>query len=64
MDKLKVYAIETNNGVYISRDPDNPRYGQSKFATLLFDGNIPQDTFASGWSKIEQPPKKSITYSE
>ncbi len=58
MEKLKVYAIETNNGVYISRDPDNPRYGQSNYSTHLFDGVEPQGTFASGWSKINNPPKR------
>jgi len=58
MDKLKVYAIETNNGVYISRDPDISRYGQSNFASHLFDGVKSQDTFASGWSRIDNPPRR------
>ena len=57
-EKLKVYAIETNNGVFINRDPDNSRYGQSNFATNLFDGKQPQDTFQPNWSRIDNPPKR------
>lgn len=58
MDKLKVYSIETNNGVYITRDPASSQYSQSNFSSYLFDGVSPQNTFLKGWSKIGRIPER------
>lgn len=57
-EKLKIFAVETNRGVYITSHPDDSRYGDSNFTAYLFDGKHVESTFKQGWSKLDTPPKK------
>jgi hypothetical protein len=55
---LKIYAIETNQGYYIST---NPEYNYSNWDILenrLFNGKLPESTFHDCWKLIKDKPIK------
>jgi hypothetical protein len=59
-DILKIYAVKTNNGYYVSNRPDNDVvYDKSSgLSHLLFDGNKGESSFHSSWLFIEKEPKR------
>lgn len=62
--KLKIYAVETNNGVYITPTPDDSRYwNNNSFGSYLFDGKCAENTFKQNWWKLEHSPIK-VTHKE
>lgn len=58
-EKLKVYAIETNNGVYLNNDLRDSIYGYVTHLTQYsFDGEKPSKTFHQAWIMISKPPQR------
>jgi hypothetical protein len=58
-DKLKVYAIETKDEVYINENLKNSQYGyETHLRPYLFDGETAKETFHKSWLKIGKAPKR------
>jgi hypothetical protein len=53
---MKIYAIETNDGVYVSDNPNSSYNTQTQ--KYLFDGEKPSVTFSTIWFKINRVPKR------
>jgi hypothetical protein len=54
---LKITAIETNKGFYISQQSEN-NWSNNNLQDKLFDGVAPEKTFYKEWSLIAKKPTK------
>lgn len=56
---LKVYGIKTNDGYYLSDEPNKPSYSRSSFLkSKIINGSIPEETFHKDWVKVSDKPIK------
>lgn len=55
---MKIIAIKTNDGYLISDNIKNEGYFSTRIRDLFFDGEKPNPTFKSDWSKVKSKPSK------
>lgn len=55
---MKIHAVRTKKGCYITDNPHADRWHTSKLNGLLFDGEKPQPTYHKSWFFISKPPDR------
>jgi len=58
MGKLKLMAIKTDNGYYITDNINDDKYYGTEIKELMFDGEEAKPTFYKGWFLIKEIPKE------
>ena len=55
---MKIVAVKTKKGYYITDDLESTEYFKSKLGILFFDGKKPSPTFLKNWYFITAQPTK------
>ncbi|MCP4539440.1 MAG: hypothetical protein GY832_20070 [Chloroflexi bacterium] len=55
---MKIFAIKTQKGYYITDDVNADRWHKNGFVNLFFDGEKPKPTFHKSWCFIPKEPTK------